>query len=100
MSYLFTNSLRRCVLSKVNRPPSVVIQQFLKFSTQDGDAKAPEPNDKLGGFAKAYVKHSEAPKTTEPVVENQTFAALLRNSKLIDVSIPVNEGPGAKKYSY
>lgn len=43
------------------------------------------PEAKLGGFAKAFEKHS-APQTDTGVVEPpKTFASLLRNSKFMDV---------------
>lgn len=40
---------------------------------------------KTGGFARAFEKQSEIVDTQENV-ENQTFATLLRNSKLMNVS--------------
>lgn len=41
---------------------------------------------KTGGFAKAFEKYT-SPQTEKIVEDNQTFASLLRNSKMIDVSI-------------
>lgn len=43
-----------------------------------------EKNAKSGGYAKAFTKFENI--TQEPQEEPQTFAALLRHSKFIDVS--------------
>ncbi|CAG9137190.1 unnamed protein product [Plutella xylostella] len=57
----------------------------------------PEPSkvsesapQQMGGFAKAFDKHSNILNTEEPE-EKHTFASLLRNSKLIDLGDPVNK---------
>lgn len=50
-----------------------------------GSDATPTADDKLGGFAKAFQRHSAPP--AAPPTENQTFASLLRNSKFVDVSI-------------
>ncbi|OWR47718.1 hypothetical protein KGM_215793 [Danaus plexippus plexippus] len=42
-----------------------------------------------GGFAKAFDKQAQI--LQQEPVENQTFASLLRNSKLIDLGDPVNK---------
>lgn len=39
-----------------------------------------------GGFAQAYEKHTSIQASQNPE-ENHTFASLLRNSKLVDVSV-------------
>ncbi|EDS45624.1 mitochondrial 28S ribosomal protein S28 [Culex quinquefasciatus] len=49
------------------------------------------PEAKVGGFAKAFEKHS-APQTDTGVVEPpKTFASLLRNSKFMDLGDPENK---------
>lgn len=45
-----------------------------------------ESTEKLSGFAKAYEKQSNILNVPAPK-ENKSFASLLRNSKLMDVSI-------------
>lgn len=53
-------------------------------SNPEGKSTEPTPS-KTGGFARAFEKQSHILDTQENV-ENQTFATLLRNSKLMDVS--------------
>ncbi|XP_050072808.1 28S ribosomal protein S28, mitochondrial [Anopheles maculipalpis] len=53
------------------------------------DGQTPvESNPKVGGFAKAYQKHSETLSTDRPIEPPKTFAALLRNSKFVDLGDP------------
>lgn len=55
------------------------------------ETQQPSETDKskLGGFAQAFEKYTSE-KTDEKVEEKQTFAALLRNSKFIDVRSDVS----------
>lgn len=88
----------RTSLTKINR-----IQRLRKFYTSDirfvnsrnySDANETfSENDNLhsatnriSGFAKAYKKQSQILETQDNE-QNYTFASLLRNSKLMDVSI-------------
>uniref|UniRef100_A0A182PDJ9 28S ribosomal protein S28, mitochondrial n=1 Tax=Anopheles epiroticus TaxID=199890 RepID=A0A182PDJ9_9DIPT len=47
-----------------------------------------EASKKVGGFAKAYQKHSESLNSERPNEPPKTFAALLRHSKLVDLGDP------------
>lgn len=52
-------------------------------------SQASDSNNKLGGFAKAFEKHSTAHlegATTEEKLPDLPFATLLRTSKLVNVS--------------
>ena len=44
-----------------------------------------EADNTKGGFARAFEKYT-APQVETAPADNQTFASLLRNSKLVDVS--------------
>lgn len=61
----------------------VFLQSALRLLS---DNVVSETDTKLGGFAKAFERHS-APQIETPVQDNQTFASLLRNSKFVDVSL-------------
>lgn len=96
MSFLITNAARSTVLTRVSAQFKPFITPALRYSTRDEEStEAPtkvadaEETEKLGGFAKAYLRQSTAHLQTEPTVvtETQTFAALLRNSKFVDVSL-------------
>uniref|UniRef100_A0A182K1S8 28S ribosomal protein S28, mitochondrial n=1 Tax=Anopheles christyi TaxID=43041 RepID=A0A182K1S8_9DIPT len=55
--------------------------------SDDGHESA-EANRKVGGFAKAYQKHSESLIPEQSNEPPKTFAALLRNSKFVDLGDP------------
>lgn len=59
----------------------VFLQSSLRLLSEN---VVPDTDAKLGGFAKAFERHS-APQIETPVKDNQTFASLLRNSKFVDV---------------
>lgn len=46
----------------------------------------PESSTSKGGFARAFEKYTAPPMPAETPVDNQSFASLLRQSKVIDVS--------------
>lgn len=60
-----------------------------KTEKNENEVSSESSRDKLGGFAKAFERHS-APHLDESTVEdklpNLPFATLLRNSKFIDVN--------------
>lgn len=93
MSFLITNAIRGRILNRVNLKStfrSVVALRYSQNADTDSvrsDATTPENTEKLGGFAKAYLKQTDAhlQKDEEPAKEQQTFAAMLRNSKFVDV---------------
>lgn len=91
MSFLITNTIRQTLLNRFVCPSKSIGVPLLRYSntTKEGDEipSDSEDNERLGGFAKAYRRQTEAlrPEPT-PAVENQTFASLLKNSKFIDVS--------------
>lgn len=60
---------------------SAISRNFCEKVEEHADGSA-----KLSGFAKAYEKQAESLTAKEPEETPQTFAALLRNSKFIDVS--------------
>lgn len=60
----------------------VLLQSTLRLLSEN---VVSDTETKLGGFAKAFERHS-APQIETPVQDNQTFASLLRNSKFVDVS--------------
>lgn len=66
-SVLKPRNFSRCSISLTNNPTENI----------DSSPK--------GGFAKAFDKQAQI--LQQEPVENQTFASLLRNSKLIDVSL-------------
>ncbi|XP_026478023.1 28S ribosomal protein S28, mitochondrial-like [Ctenocephalides felis] len=63
------------------------------------ETQQPSETDKskLGGFAQAFEKYTSE-KTEEKVEEKQTFAALLRNSKFIDLGDPADKIVTGKIY--
>ncbi|XP_055919826.1 28S ribosomal protein S28, mitochondrial [Eupeodes corollae] len=71
----------------INNLPKTINNVYLRNSrtlcTQINDETA----QKKGGFASAFERHT-APVVEEKPVDNQTFASLLRNSKLIDMGNP------------
>lgn len=79
-------ALRRSVLnaSAVSRG---FCEKVEKVETEPSQAS--DGDNKLGGFAKAFEKHSTAhleEDTTEEKLPDLPFATLLRNSKLVNVS--------------
>lgn len=72
-SVVVSGSIRRAALPQIAR----------QFS--DATATTATTDDKLGGFAKAFQRHSASTEEA-PQVESRTFASLLRNSKFVDVS--------------
>lgn len=77
---------RPTALSAFTRPAAVRFCNSKVPSDASADQlESATPEAKLGGFAKAFEKHS-APQTDTGVVEPpKTFASLLRNSKFMDV---------------
>lgn len=62
------------------------ICRFCSITDANSEVKSTDTTpSKIGGFARAFEKQSQIHDTQENV-ENQTFATLLRNSKLMDVS--------------
>lgn len=60
--------------------------RFCSTTDANPEGKSTETTtSKIGGFARAFEKQSQILDSLENV-ENQTFATLLRNSKLMDVS--------------
>ncbi|XP_014282585.1 small ribosomal subunit protein bS1m [Halyomorpha halys] len=57
---------------------------FRRLDSTKATTDETEPKN-LGGFAKAFIKHSHV---NDPNEENASFATLLRNSKFIDLGDP------------
>lgn len=53
--------------------------------TQDSASMTEDASSKISGFAKAFEKQSQISEVKD-IEQNYTFASLLRNSKLMDVS--------------
>lgn len=72
--------------------PSLSRQKALRFYSSTDTVSSSEGNasdttaSKVGGFAKAFEKQSSI-LSSEETEQNHTFASLLRNSKLMDVSV-------------
>lgn len=83
MSLIFRNIVHRSATANHLLKNRVFLQSAQRLLS---DNVVPDADTKLGGFAKAFERHS-APQIETPVQDNQTFASLLRNSKFIDVRI-------------
>ncbi|XP_055536292.1 28S ribosomal protein S28, mitochondrial [Wyeomyia smithii] len=98
MSQILNISLRRLVATSLrkSRPNNVTYLRHCS-SQEHGDKNPPhsavdQPVEKrLGGFAKAYEKHSAPVPETSDSEPPKTFASLLRNSKFIDLGDPENK---------
>lgn len=89
MALLLRLARQRTLCAALSQPARV--GPYVKFSTEgvvstDGQESSAEANKKVGGFAKAYQKHSDSLNPEQPNEPPKTFASLLRNSKLVDVS--------------
>lgn len=94
MALLFRLSSKRQLFASVVY--SARHGSLAQFSTGDStpptgspvaDGAPVEADSKVGGFAKAFQKHSDSLKEEPTNEPPKTFAALLRNSKFIDVSV-------------
>ncbi|XP_053688248.1 28S ribosomal protein S28, mitochondrial [Sabethes cyaneus] len=99
MLHLLKTPLWKCsAANSFSKSRQIHISYLRNCSSQkDGEKNHPETTSelpvekRLGGFAKAFEKHSA------PVVESsdneppKTFASLLRNSKFIDLGDPENK---------
>uniref|UniRef100_A0A1Q3FBR2 Putative mitochondrial ribosomal protein mrps35 n=1 Tax=Culex tarsalis TaxID=7177 RepID=A0A1Q3FBR2_CULTA len=95
MSSLLKLAIFRPGMSAVLRPAAGVRFCSSKVTppsdASNGDPQESTPEAKLGGFAKAFEKHS-APQTESVDAEPpKTFASLLRNSKFMDLGDPENK---------
>ncbi|XP_035905475.1 28S ribosomal protein S28, mitochondrial [Anopheles stephensi] len=97
MAHLLRFASQRSVCGAFMQP--IRIGSCCKFSTEgtppsstavssDGQTPAEGNQKVVGGFAKAYQKHSESLRTERPNEPPKTFAALLRNSKFVDLGDP------------
>lgn len=59
-----------------------------RMASEDTSAPTSGESSKLGGFAKAFERHSAPEEVT--VEQPKSFAALLRNSKFVDVNFMRN----------
>lgn len=73
-------------LVRVTSKTSVVLNSSRLLCSKAGEVL--QDDKTKGGFARAFDKYT-APQVENKPVDNQTFASLLRNSKLIDVGILV-----------
>ncbi|XP_053672797.1 28S ribosomal protein S28, mitochondrial [Anopheles nili] len=84
--------LGSCVnFSSEAQPPSTTTESTLAEEAAEGSRKE-------GGFAKAYRKHGESLQAEPSNEPPQTFAALLRNSKFIDLGDPEGKVVTGKIY--
>ncbi|XP_058463624.1 small ribosomal subunit protein bS1m [Malaya genurostris] len=60
-------------------------------SSDSGGVQSREVESRLGGFARAFEKHSLPTADSETTKPSKTFASLLRNSKFIDLGDPENK---------
>lgn len=92
---LFLSGLRNTTgrfaqLSRTTIRLPLATQRLQSFSDEKQAATATDipvaEATKLGGFAQAFERHSQ-PAPEAPVEAPKSFAALLRNSKFVDVCI-------------
>ncbi|XP_050095840.1 28S ribosomal protein S28, mitochondrial [Anopheles aquasalis] len=89
MALLFRLTSQRQLCASVVRHVSLA-----QFSTSDStppttsDAAPVEAASKVGGFAKAFQKHTDSLRVEPANEPPKTFAALLRNSKFVDLGDP------------
>uniref|UniRef100_A0A1A9X4S2 28S ribosomal protein S28, mitochondrial n=1 Tax=Glossina brevipalpis TaxID=37001 RepID=A0A1A9X4S2_9MUSC len=79
------------ILHKIPKKSVNTIKNQLTFSQRllCSQAKTDDPSENnRSGFAKAFVRHTDALKPPEEPVDNETFASLLRKSKLVDLGDP------------
>uniref|UniRef100_A0A2M4C0T4 Putative mitochondrial 28s ribosomal protein s28 n=1 Tax=Anopheles marajoara TaxID=58244 RepID=A0A2M4C0T4_9DIPT len=96
MTLLFRLSAQRQVFaSVVHSARHVSLAQFSSSADNNPPTGAPasdtapvEADSKVGGFAKAYQKHTDSLREEPANEPPKTFAALLRNSKFIDLGDP------------
>uniref|UniRef100_A0A182X4N0 28S ribosomal protein S28, mitochondrial n=1 Tax=Anopheles quadriannulatus TaxID=34691 RepID=A0A182X4N0_ANOQN len=91
MALLLRLARQRTLCAALSQPARV--GPYVKFSTEGvvstvGQESSAEANKKVGGFAKAYQKHSDSLNPEQPNEPPKTFASLLRNSKLVDLGDP------------
>uniref|UniRef100_A0A182WBM0 28S ribosomal protein S28, mitochondrial n=1 Tax=Anopheles minimus TaxID=112268 RepID=A0A182WBM0_9DIPT len=92
MAHLLRFASQRSVCGVLIQP--VRIGSWSRFSSDHPPTVSSEENasaesgQKVGGFAKAYQKHSESLNPELPNEPPKTFAALLRHSKFIDLGDP------------
>uniref|UniRef100_A0A182MKK3 28S ribosomal protein S28, mitochondrial n=1 Tax=Anopheles culicifacies TaxID=139723 RepID=A0A182MKK3_9DIPT len=89
MAHLLRITSQRSVCGALIQP--LRIGSWSRFSSEhpstEGSSSV-ESNQKVGGFAKAYQKHSESLNPQLPTEPPKTFAALLRHSKFVDLGDP------------
>ncbi|XP_049290484.1 28S ribosomal protein S28, mitochondrial [Anopheles funestus] len=98
MAHLLRFASQRSVCGALMQPP-VRVGSWRTFSSgglpptpSSADSSEGKPSvegsPKIGGFAKAYQKHSESLNPELPNEPPKTFAALLRHSKFVDLGDP------------
>uniref|UniRef100_A0A2M3ZKL1 Putative mitochondrial ribosomal protein mrp-s35 n=1 Tax=Anopheles braziliensis TaxID=58242 RepID=A0A2M3ZKL1_9DIPT len=96
MALLFRlSSQRQLFASVVHSARHVSLAQFStsgdstpQTGSPNSDTAPVEAESKVGGFAKAFQKHTDSLKEEPTNEPPKTFAALLRNSKFIDLGDP------------
>lgn len=99
MSHLISKSFRAfATIGRQSRLQNAQRATCRLFSDKSDEVKPPAAENQaavaenvadkktLGGFAKAFEKYTRPAEEPEPVVENRSFAQLLRESKFVDVS--------------
>jgi hypothetical protein len=88
MSNILKIVSQRCITGVYTQAKLPVVVQFNRRYCEKTEVQPAANNDAgKGGFALAYDKHTTDLKEVKPKEDNRTFATLLRNSKLIDVSV-------------
>ncbi|KAJ0182461.1 hypothetical protein K1T71_001830 [Dendrolimus kikuchii] len=90
--YKYITSITRSSSHIVPSLPVTILSRWFANTTETSTERSnlESSGTKTGGFAKAFEKQSQIAEPQENV-QNQTFAALLRSSKLIDLGDPVGK---------
>lgn len=78
--------MRFSTLCSKSRFLCVNYQKSVNFSNENVEDSSEAGKIKLSGFAQSFIKQQQKEEAEEPEHGQQTFAALIRNSKFIDVS--------------